>query len=1114
MRTKHILTALAIPALFAACVADDFNEAVTGSDMAQRALLSEDFKLNFGGPDTRFSAGEGSGLSFSYEVGDTIGGAIIDQYDPSKPEGQQFPVVPYVSTNHPFVLNAQGEWAINHTMVEGNYLFYFPYNENNHARTAPMYSIPVMQDLSGKDGKFDPKASVEKYNMGVGAQFLNKEDLNASLQLVNIFGYAKIKVVIDNHYAGGYVDKIVLQANGDNEFALNGQISNKTVSELFAKLETSTKDYQDALKQMTETSDFALDANDDDEKLYIEDELNKASKVMVAKVPEGTELKADGQNNKTFETYLVVPAQDFASVSDDSEMTLYIYTTEGNVYAGGIQNWNVTRNGIMSVTVSVSTPDEIPYVVTSEEDWNNYVSLLGKNQNSKKDGAAEFIIAGKDFAITNNTKYPTNGAEIVVEGDLKVSGDNVTIKNVDAENVVVEEGAKLTTDGTFAAARIENNGELVFAPVYDEEKEDKVINYDYQYDNNKKVVTGKGVEVVVNKAAGEVTVDERTIAAFMLTNEIDKDDADIHGEMTIAKDAKVTLTAGSTNSGLITNNGTLNGSFENSAEVIIRDPAIMDDEEQTNRYTPTIVNNGNITIENGTLSNYGDIENNEGAVISCVNNSNIAQINNNGSIDVAVGSRMLITTNTEGEIILHALNQTNWAIQTKGGVVAYETTAADNTATGIDFTTTGKNITKLYVTGSLNIAKMGTSLTEIEMTEDATAATLTLPNEATWAGALTVKEGANVVITEAGTTPAGMTLGNLFVEEDATLTVDEGDTLTVTKVKNNGTVYVGGKFTASETSKDNAGTGEFLSTSEETGNIIFGTEPLENVELANALKSLYEGWFNSTSVIGRTYKSWTDVTAANIAKKTDWTAPWAEPLKTAVIKAAGEAYDKEEGFVAFISRPEIAKVINDLAAAAKVEADNKLAKEIKKLDNGWLGTDAYLEQTAGSIIKVGTETAGKPTTLADGFVAYIKNATNGFLNGKTDKGVILSAGSYTYDAADVPAYSYAPAYAGTSTYEVLEGLNTLANSDVVKAEWFSSDQRTKWTTTQFNTLGGVKKAVIAVSDKLDNTKNPLTGAEKIIVEGCGITDAYVQEVILDWKYTDETITALNALFTE
>ena len=165
MRTKHILTALAIPALFAACVADDFNEAVTGSDMAQRALLSEDFKLNFGGADTRFSAGDaGAPLEFSYEVGDAIGGAIIDQFDPTQTDPvKRFPIVPYVSTNHPFVLNAQGEWAIEHTMVEGNYLFYFPYNENNHARTAPVYSIPVMQDLSDKDGKFDPKAAVEKY---------------------------------------------------------------------------------------------------------------------------------------------------------------------------------------------------------------------------------------------------------------------------------------------------------------------------------------------------------------------------------------------------------------------------------------------------------------------------------------------------------------------------------------------------------------------------------------------------------------------------------------------------------------------------------------------------------------------------------------------------------------------------------------------------------------------------------------------------------------------------------------------------------------------------------------------------------------------------------------
>ncbi len=1084
MRTKHILTALAIPALFAACVADDFNEAVTGSDMAQRALLSEDFKLNFGGPDTRFSAGEGSGLSFSYEVGDTIGGAIIDQYDPSKPEGQQFPVVPYVSTNHPFVLNAQGEWAINHTMVEGNYLFYFPYNENNHARTAPMYSIPVMQDLSGKDGKFDPKASVEKYNMGVGAQFLNKEDLNASLQLVNIFGYAKIKVVIDNHYAGGYVDKIVLQANGNNEFALNGQISNKTVSGLFAKLETSTKDYQDALKQMTETSDFALNKNDTDEELYINDELNKASKVMVAKVPEGTELKADGQNNKTFETYLVVPAQDFATVSGDSEVTLYIYTTEGNVYAGGIQNWNVTRNGIMSVTVSVSTPDEIPYVVTSEEDWNNYVSLLGKNQNSDKDGAAKFIIAGKDFAITNNTKYPTNGAEITVEGTLKVAGDNVTMKNVSADEVVIEEGAKLTTDGTFAAKSIENNGTLEFAVVYDEEKEDEIVNY-------------KGVKAVDNEPGATLNILEDAKAEFVLKNNIDEKEAAIHGA--VNNKGTLTLAEESVNKGIITNDGSLRGQFTNEAEIVYRDPAIKDEADQTNRYTPTIVNNGEIFITEGTATNKGDINNNKGAEISCSKTGVDAAFANEGTIDVADGSRLLISSNT-GEIVLHKLDQTNWAVESgDNGTVAYETSSADYDAKGIDLSTKGKGITKLYVTDDFSIAKFG-DVKDIEVTEG-TEATLTLPNDAALKNELTVKKDADVAVVSTKAVVA-----SLVVEKGATLTINETGNMTATAVKNAGTVYVGGTFTTDTMSADAVeGEGEFRNTSSESNNIVFGDNKVD-ATFETALKAVVAAWLdNATLANNAEITDWSKLNAEFLAK----VAPnWKNTKLTEAKKAAEDAYNKWKGLEGANAKTldqfvkDYAKVVKAGVDAEKAKGDKALSDYMAKLTpDTWLGETVYTQASATAKILNGE------TELSAGFETYIKTTYGNTVS--NNNRLKLSTMSYKYATGDEPDDSYIRTYAGAEEYDVMKILVEFAEGD--NNDWFKTTEagNVAYTKDSFKTLAEVNEAMGVIYSYYNGTNvDPL---KKYEIEQSGII-THFPNVYNKWKYTNDCIEALNNLF--
>ena len=81
MRTKHILTAMVLPALFAACTADDFETVNVAGD-SQRPMLSGVTLTTVDGADTRYAVEEGAaGLKFNYENGDQIGAAIIDQLD-------------------------------------------------------------------------------------------------------------------------------------------------------------------------------------------------------------------------------------------------------------------------------------------------------------------------------------------------------------------------------------------------------------------------------------------------------------------------------------------------------------------------------------------------------------------------------------------------------------------------------------------------------------------------------------------------------------------------------------------------------------------------------------------------------------------------------------------------------------------------------------------------------------------------------------------------------------------------------------------------------------------------------------------------------------------------
>ena len=238
----------------------------------------------------------------------------------------------------------------------------------------------------------------------------------------------------------------------------------------------------------------------------------------------------------------------------------------------------------------------------------------------------------------------------------------------------------------------------------------------------------------------------------------------------------------------------------------------------------------------------------------------------------------------------------------------------------------------------------------------------------------------------------------------------------------------------------------------------------------------------------------------------------------AVVKAArlDESITLDK-FREYLQTPAVTKVITNAVNTAKTAADLLLKNEIKKtVTLGWLGADVYLERTANNIIKVGTEGNNNPTTLAEGFKAYIGDA-NGFLSGKGNndkagKERILSAKSYTYTAGDEPDFSYAPAYAGTTEYDVLNALNQIAeyeaeNNATAADRWFG-ESSAWYTHNSFNNLATIKKAVAAVVDKMDD----LTGMEGIFVKQFKLAEKALE--VVGWEYNEKTITELNRLFAK
>ena len=724
-------------------------------------------------------------------------------------------------------------------MVEGKYLFYYPYNEANNSRGAAQFSIPVMQDLSDKvTGEFNPKAAIERYGMAVGYQFLSKEDLSASVELAPIFSYARIVVKLDNRYPGGEVEKIVLQAgkyDHDNDettadeqdyFNLAGQLGNKKIETIFKESKTEkTFKWSDVDK----TARFALettystdtDGNVVKDNAYYNEELQNKSILMVGKVPAGTSMKVDAQGNKSFETYMVMPAQEM-----NAPITVYLYTTDGNIYSGNTVatfNGDFNRNTPKKMEISMVEATEIPFVIASQEDWNNSVAQMGKKP-------ASFIIADPDFTITNDLKFPTEEEAIITVDNVIVSGDNVTMKNVVAGTITVAEGAKLTTDVTTTATKIINKGTVVVAANPEIESRSAVDAYNDG-------LVDYAIAAIENHAT--LTINEEAVIATALNNK---------------KDAEVANAGKLYVSGI--NNGTINNVGEIYVSTTADTEAVADfvngmREHELNAKKDAYVVVNEPTINNKATGKFradADFINyslfvNEG-ILSCKNNAGTITNSTNtlnevkyiGIIDAKTNSTNYISANN-GKVIVYDMLQAN--VTTNGGVVEY-------TATGASVVTDASIVTDIIATKDLEVKY-----------NDATGAKACKIQDLTIKGNATIKmtwptgktpATLKVLTVESGnvTLASNISTESLIVKKGAVINVPKDLTLTVTKADyaNAGTISVAGTMKAELVNRVNSGNVEdnglgtlkWLPTAKE--------QALEDYQ--EALKDFIGVWVNAT----------------------------------------------------------------------------------------------------------------------------------------------------------------------------------------------------------------------------------------------------------------------------
>lgn len=1155
MRTRHILTALALPALFAACTADEFETVNQNAGLQEeRAKVAENFTLLTNGIQTRYAVEGGAGISFNFEKGDQIGAAIIDQYDPEADKPEDFEVIYSLAGNNPFEFQGNDEWKSNTQLGIGHYLFVYPYNVSDNNRAAVAYELPVIQELG--EGAEGLNAAIEKGNKAVAAAVLHEGEESVDISLKNLFTYPKLTINFDNGENVTTVSQIVLKANNtsanpENAFIVKGGFNHKVLAAMFDPNEDNenllSSDYYYAKKGATEKSmdwdkvgtyDFLIAKDDVDGSAYIPFKEGRTSDYIIVKFPEGTKVQpATNTNNKYVEARIMMPSiEKFDNNSLSGKYTLYVYTDNG-VYSTAFAPSSFSfsdktdtekietalarsaSNGLtLKALTATNKQGDAGTIVTTLADWNDLVARFG---NTKQDQTV--IVVGDDFAFDATAEWPET-CTFTINTDVTVKGE-VAIENVTVNGAInVEKGATLTVTNTLSdreatdtkKTEIVNGGTVIIAAEYDFAT----------FDNDQKTkVAYDGVNYIENK--GTVEVAEKANAKFALNN-FNEAVVENNGTMEVSNGDQVTE-AGKTyqgNHGIINNNGLMRTAGFTNAEVELS-------KDETKIVNIPEINNAKgarILSVNGVLTNYASLVNegeltcrNQGGTIENADDNVSIKIGESESkasiypiLDSKNGATTYITTNAaNATVLVYDDDPALLTIGTQSGDVKYEAAADEK------INTKDSQVNVIVANGDLTIENgselktlvvaTGTTLTWGSAKATATSPAPKMKNLVVEKGVLTLASPDNeVTVAE-----------SLTIAEGAQMTVPEGVAFTLEGAgyENDGRILVGGAFTATEVAEDkdnvesygDASDIEWAPTTEaqnqakyEAARLVMAQAMIlnENRESWDAVYDAIEtgNWSDGgTSPI--TGKSWKQLAedatdAYNTWKRTEY------DYKTYV----NEVFKREAKTV--IEGIEKESVAPAQAAFKAIYPDNSWLNENNGSEFG-----VFYKKTADtkiSLIQNDYQASGetKHTLMAEAVTRVTKKIDETALAAVLAKDatellkktVYLTLNGLTKEkVADnenwFPAYSYVCVYEDAEENDVMADLKSL--KETLKGESI------KELNEELNTLVNVQKAV---SKLYELSRGDDLFVSTKIKATC--IDEYATNV-MNWKFTDKQISYLN-----
>lgn len=702
---KVLFYSLAIAAAITSCTQEAIEAPVNNvQDLSVRPTLGEVVLTEDADLMSRFATG--SGAQAKFEENDKLGAAIMDMplysdladYEAKvKAEEDLYKIVNYYSSNSAFTYDGSA-WYLNEDqpLVEGNYLFYAPYNAAMQLRTPFEVAVPEKQNASAEKSALD-----EYYASGavvkVGYQFLAAENGKAQkpkVSMQDVMAYPKF--TFKNNFNGyiskldkdgkqtstvdAYTGKLVVDSikfvNATGKaLTIGGALDNEKVAEVLTK-EWSVSPMENYTAQLIGDAE-TVDADD----------------VITTLKVGGKELAKGAATS----LYAVMPAYQFKA--NELEVKVYV-TIDGKPYV--LQNVQVTytkssatghsvaiskRNGNLSYTSSVETVTLIKGQRYPQEELNFEDGKL-----STKSSAGNILT----LDVKGGTAKSDKATKV---GDTQVT-DVVIAQEISVE---VEEEEQVTD-------LIDNNTE--FIAFFKDQLNGSALEEGTEIKNTK-FAFGKDNTVTINSELidalftynnkGTITINSALPIADDVTVELDGTSA---VKFTSANENTYVITLGtnySTASGILMS---VIKSGEFASVYVTKDGA----------WTPadgTIVGNinnyGTVTVAANVTLEAESFANNSKANIE-VSGNIVNAVTNNGEIVIGASTAVLTVNAGTGSIVMEAANASD----------NIYVTAAEHTGIYVATALTKANVKAAEAYSWVNELDV-TAVDEVEFTEEVLA---------------------------------------------------------------------------------------------------------------------------------------------------------------------------------------------------------------------------------------------------------------------------------------------------------------------------------------------------------------------------------------------------------